>query len=78
MRQGAAVDQFQFATERHAMGDARGDQAFADEDLSDIVRSGLALHRRVGGQDHFAESTGIDALQQRRNTDGLWPQAIER
>ena len=49
MSQGAAINQFQLAAQRHAVGDARGDQALAGQQLGDVVRRGLAFHRGVGG-----------------------------
>ena len=79
MGQGAAIHQLQLAAQRHAMGDPRGDQALLIEQLGDVVRGRLALHCRVGRQDHFAETALLlDPRHQLRNADRLRPQAIER
>src|SRR5689334_23761850 len=79
MRQRAPIHQFQLTTERYAVGDARGDQAFAAEQLGDVVRSGFTFHGRVGGQNDFSESTGLfDPRHQLRNADSLRAQTVER
>lgn len=41
MRQRAAVHQLQLAPQRHAMGDARSDQAFVAQQLGDVMRGSL-------------------------------------
>ncbi len=42
------------------------------------MRRGLTLHSGIGGQDHFAEGTGVDTRQQFGNADGFRAQTIER
>ena len=74
-----AIHQLQLAPQRHAMGDARGDQAFVGQQLGNVVCGRLAFHRRVGGQDHFGKSAlCFDARHQLRNADGFRAQAVQR
>src|SRR5580698_8399781 len=57
MGQGAAVYEFQFATDGHAVGDARGAYAAAPRQLSQVMGRGFALHRGIGGEDDLAHAT---------------------
>ncbi|MNY76120.1 hypothetical protein D3C86_2155970 [compost metagenome] len=60
------------------MGNARSDQAFAAEQLSDVMRRRFTFHGRVGGEDDFRERAGLfDPRQQLRDTDSFRAQAVK-
>ncbi|MNF15472.1 hypothetical protein D3C80_2181000 [compost metagenome] len=60
------------------MGNTRGDQALVSQQLGNVMGRCFAFHRGVGGEDHLAEISRLDARQQIRNAYGLGPQAVER
>src|SRR5471032_877970 len=78
MRQCPAIHQFQLPTQWHTMSDARSDQAFVAEQLGDVMRRGLAFHRRVGGENDFGERARLFYPgEQLRNADGFRPKSVE-
>src|SRR3546814_8779631 len=53
MRQRPAVHVFEFAAQRHAVGQAAGAHAVVAGKLGEVVRGGLAFHGGIGGDDTF-------------------------
>ena len=53
MRQGAAVDVFQFAAQRHAVREPAGQHAGLARQLRQVVRGRLAFDGRIGGDDQL-------------------------
>ena len=78
MCQGAAIDVFQFATQRHAVGQTRRPHVRRTRKLRQIVRRGFAFHGGVGGDDHFLDLAFAQALGQAIETELFRAQAIER
>ena len=69
VRDGAHVDVFEFAADRHAAREPRHAQAARLERLAEHVRGGLALVGEVGREDHFlhhAVGGALDQLVRRR------------
>src|SRR5690606_1071628 len=64
MGQRAAVDIFQLAAQRHAVGDTADSHARCPHLLGDVKRGGFALDGGVGGQDDLAHLMGMHALHQ--------------
>src|SRR5690606_18998543 len=78
VRQGAAVDVLQFATQRHAVGEAAGPDRVLARDLRQVVRGRLALDGGIGGDDQFAHLALGQALGQAVEADLARPDAVER
>lgn len=64
MRERAAVHVFQFATQRHTMGQAAGSDAVLAGQLRQVMRGGLAFHGGIGGDDQFADFALLQTLAQ--------------
>ena len=72
-----AIDQIELTAERYAMSDTAKHEALGNQQLGDVMGSGLTFDGWVGRQDGLAEAAFGDAYEQLGNTDGLGAQAVK-
>ena len=66
VRQGAAVDVFEFAADRHSVGDATDADAARAHQLRQEVRRGFALDGGIRGEDDLAHLPGVEQRRELR------------
>jgi len=69
VRDGTTIHILQFSTQRYAMGDACGTYLPGMCHLRDVMCRGLTLHRGIGGQYQFGNTTLLQTLLQLIQTD---------
>ena len=78
MRQGAAVNVFQLASHRHAVGDAADLDAPLPHQLRQKMCGRLALHRGICRQYDFTDLPGRQQRRKLRTTELLLADDIQR
>src|SRR6185436_10026209 len=74
----AAIHVLEFAADRHAMRDARRANSAAGNEFADVVRCCLALDRRVGREDHFADFPLVEQRLEAIEAKLRCPYTVER
>jgi len=74
----AAVDVFEFTTDGDAVRDAAGPDVSLRGAFTEKMRSGLAFHGRIRGEDHLVHFTGIEQGFEFTCADLFRADAIER
>src|SRR4030066_26823 len=77
-RQRAAISGLKFAPYGHPIGDARGADIAGMRQLADVVRSGFALDRQVGGENDFFHLPFVEQRLKTMDADLVRPDSIER
>src|SRR5690242_3391435 len=78
MRQRAAVDVFQFAAQRHAVGQPGRAHATGTRQLREVVRGRVTFHGGIGGDDHLLDLALAQAPGQFRQPQFFRPEPVQR
>ena len=78
VRQGGAVDELQFATDRHAVGNTRRAYGRAAGDIFEVMGGRLAFHGRAGRHDHFADLAARETPFEDRNLEPVGCHTVDR